>query len=1035
MRPTRYENFHKHDHLSNLVVADSVAKPDDYIERYKELGMQGYSLCNHGILMNYGEAYYKAKSNGFKPIFAVEAYMRVSRESKTMNHQLIIAKNNDGRKELNALLSKAWVERLYNKRNPIYLDELLNLNPNNFILTTTCIDSVMSKHGDEATEWYLEPLINHFGKENIYLEMQYHVWQPQIEYNQRLLKYRDKYDLKLFFATDSHHVSPQDVEFRTIMQESKGLFYSDDPENSFWLDVPDIDTIYDRFAQQGVLTEDDVTEAINSTIEVFDKIDNIELSTEIKMPSLYPDKTHEEKVDILKKLIVELWKEESKKVPVENHPIYKREIAHEFKIIKDTKMEDYFLFNYEIIRRGKEKHGLQLTQTGRGSAPSMYLNKLFGFTDVDRIDATVKMFPERFMSVERILEVKSLPDIDFNMVADEPAVKASIEILGEGHVYPMIALGTYQDSGAFHLYGKAKGVPPKARDEVGKNLDSYKNSDEYGDMIQKSKKYVGVFESISIHPCAYLLYDEDIASEVGLIKTTNTDGEEFTMALIDSYYSDVFKFLKNDYLKVTVYKILYNVAQITEPLPSVSDLVKYSVENPDIWKIYEDGMTATLNQTSTDSARPQVMWYKPKTIAELSHFVAGIRPSFQSMKKRLFDREDFSYGIPEFDKLLQSSDNFILYQENIMAVLQYAGFPSGETYSLLKQIAKKRGNFELIKERFFKGFMKKARIERQEVEYVWRIIEDAVGYGFNSSHSYSVAVDSLYGAYYKHKYPVEYFSVILEIYKKDKTIAPQIFSELEYFGLRVKPLEFGKSRAEFYADGNDIYRGTSSVKGVNKNTGELLYQISKLVKEDADFVDVLLLCEENKVSKSDIHKLIHVGYFRKYGGSRYLLNIWERYYGQIKPPSKDKAFKVDGVKRSRETRLSNLYEAIKDMNKEENITPLELVRFEYGLFNQLESRHKDFSNRDYIVLDTLTKYKNAVVKVQALKSGKIVNVTVKSAYFYDDNGKPKLLKGDVIRIHRAQKEEINKPVTIDGEEVWRPSGEFKHFLYTWNKFN
>ena len=132
------------------------------------------------------------------------------------------------------------------------------------------------------------------------------------------------------------------------------------------------------------------------------------------------------------------------------------------------------------------------------------------------------------------------------MVSDEPVVKASIDILGEGHVYPMIALGTYQDSGAFHLYGKAKGVTPKARDEVGKNLDSYKNSDEYGDMIKKSKKYVGVIESISIHPCAYLLYDEDIASEVGLIKTANAEGEEFTMALIDSYYSDVFKFLKND---------------------------------------------------------------------------------------------------------------------------------------------------------------------------------------------------------------------------------------------------------------------------------------------------------------------------------------------------------------------------------------------------------------------------------------------------------------------------------------------------------
>jgi DNA polymerase III alpha subunit len=1034
MRPTRYENFHKHDELSNLVVPDSIAKPSQYIKRYKELGMKGYSLCNHGILMNYGEAYYEAKKSGFKPIFAVEAYVWVDKEATRMNHQLIIAKNNDGRKELNALLSKAWSERMFNKRNPIYLEEILQLNPDNFILTTTCIDSILSKHGDEAVEWYLKPLVNHFGSDNIYLEMQYHVWQPQIEYNQRLLKYKEEFGLKLFFATDSHYVYPEDAEYRTIMQESKGIFYEDDPENSFWLDVPDINTIYERFEKQGVLSEEQVTEAIESTIEVFEKIDNIELGTHIKMPSLYPEKSHEEKIQILKDLVIKLWREESKHIPKDKINLYKKQIAHEFKIIEKTKMEDYFLFNYEIMKLAKEKYSLKQTKTGRGSGVSFILNKILGFTDIDRISSTVQMYPERFMSVERIIETVSLPDFDFNMVSDEPVVKASIDILGEGHVYPMIALGTFKEASAFHLYSKAKGVPPKTREEIGKNLDSYINSSEYGDMVRKSREYMGVTESVSIHPCAYLLYDDDIASEVGLIKTTNTEGKQFTMALIDSYYSDVFKFLKNDYLKVTVYDIIYKVAELTEPIPSVADLIKYSEENPEIWKIYEDGVTATLNQTATDSARPQVMWYKPKTIAELSHFVAGIRPSFQSMKKKLFDRVEFSYGIPEFDKLLESSDNFILYQENIMAVLQYAGFPSGETYSLLKQIAKKRGDFEAIKERFFKGFMEKANIERDEVEYVWKVIEDAVGYSFNASHSYSVAVDSLYGAYYKHKYPVEYFSVILEIYKKDKTVAPQIFSELEYFNLKVNPLEFGKSRAEFYAIGREIYRGTSSVKGINKNTGNLLYDISKLVKENDDFVDVLNLCDEHNVSKSDIHKLIHVGYFKKYGGSRYLLNIWGMYYGEIKPPSKDKAFKIQGVKRSRETRFANLYEQISKLDKEENITPLELVRFEYGLFNQLESRHTQFHAKDYIVLDTLTKYKNAVVKIQSLKTGKIVNVTVKSAYFYDDNGKPKLKKGDVIRIHRSKKEELNKPVNINGEEVWKPSGEFKNYLYTWVKF-
>lgn len=1034
-RPTKWENIHKHDMLSNLVVPDSTAQPHQYLERYKELGMTAYSLCNHGILMNYGVAYDLAVSNGLKPIFAVEAYIYKDRTSERMNHQLIIAKNNEGRKELNRLLSYAWENNFYNRRNPIYLEDLLNLNKDNFIITTTCIDSFLSRHGDEAVEWYLEPVIEHFGKENVYIEMQYHDAEIQAEYNRRLLKYKEKYGLKLFFASDSHYVYEHEKELRTLFQQSKGVFYDDDHENTFWLDVPSIDMIYDRFAQQGVLSEEEVTEAILSTTEIVERCEDIILNKDIKMPTLYPDKTHEQKLELLKKVIIKEWNKEKVNIDPSLHKLYSQEILREFAIIQKTAMEDYFLFNYNIVQKAKNDYNLRLTRTGRGSAVSFYLNKLFGFTDIDRIASTIQMYPERFMSIERILETVSLPDIDFNMVEDEPIVQASKDILGEEHVYPMIALGTLKDSSAWQVYGRAYNIPPKTLIEVSKNIDDYRSNPDYAEMIEKSEDLQGVVDSVSIHPCAYLLYPEDIKSEVGLIKTIDTNKVVRTLALIDSYYSDVYKFLKNDYLKVTVYKIIYGVADKTEPVPSVKELLEFanSEEGKGMWKIYEDGMTVTLNQVSTDSAVPQVMWYKPKTIAELSHFVAGIRPSFKSMKQKLFDREEFSYGIPEFDKLLETSDNFILYQENIMAVLQYAGFPAGESYGLLKQIAKKKGNFELIKQRFYDGFMNASGLDVNEVSRVWQIIEDSVGYGFNSSHSYSVSVDSLYGAYYKYKYPAVYFSVIMEQFKK-KPIFQRIVGELKYFGLEHGSLKFGVSRSSYFSIDNVIYRGTSSVKSVSGTTGDRLYEIYHSTKdiESMDFVDLLMLLDEHKISKAEILKLIYADYFSMYGGSQYLKNVWVHYYGEVKPTEGQKPFKVFGIKeKGRPARLESLREILSGMDKEEQISDLELIRNEYEMFGQLDRTYEKFTKRDFLVVDTLTKYTNAIVKIQSIRSGKITEVTVRKRYFYDENKKARMKKGDIIRVQRVANEEINHPVEQNGETKWIPSGTFKNFLYTW----
>ena len=137
------------------------------------------------------------------------------------------------------------------------------------------------------------------------------------------------------------------------------------------------------------------------------------------------------------------------------------------------------------------------------------------------------------------------------------------------------------------------------------------------------------------------------------------------------------------------------------------------------------------------------MRYKPKNLTELSAFVAGIRPAFQSKVNDLLDRHHFDYGIPALDALLQTPEmtsSFILYQEQMMKVLQYAGFSAPESYASIKAIAKKHPEKVLpLKARFLEGFAEQLMkedtpedIAHETSEQVWTIISDACGYGFNS---------------------------------------------------------------------------------------------------------------------------------------------------------------------------------------------------------------------------------------------------------------------------------------------------------------
>jgi DNA polymerase III alpha subunit len=716
-------------HYSNIVTLDVIVKPEDYMKRAKELGHKIYFTTEHGYNGNIYEALTLAEKYDLKVVSGMEAYYVPDRKEKDKSnyHLVLIALNMEGYKDLNYLLSESNVSGFYYK--PRIDDELLfSINPNNIIVTTACVAGrLREEQGRE--EWILK-MKNYF-KDNFYLEVQAHPCQVQANYNKMILYYHNKYNIPIIHANDSHYIFPEEAKYRNMFLKAKGINYPE--EDDFILDYPDSDTLIKRYKEQGILNDKQIQEALNNTL-IFDKAEKLDINKEIKMPIISNTPLKE-----LKSILNNAWLEERKNIPQSEWKKYLKEIREETKVVEDTNMAEYFLLNYYIIKNSVEKYNGVITKTGRGSAPSFYINKLLGFTNIDRISAPITLFPSRFMSKTRILESHSLPDIDFNCADTEPFYEASKELLGEDGCWWMLAYKPLQVSSGFRLWCKANDLNINDYNAVAMDLaelskikKSYTESNYYKDekwkkLIDDSQHFVGVIESIAQHPCSTLLMDKAISREVGLIKAGN-----IICANITSYESDNYKFLKNDLLTVSVWSLINDTCKLAGiNTPSIAELNSKLDEKT--WEIYEKGLTCSINQADSDYATGLVKTYKPHSVAEMSAFVACIRPGCASLLQDFIHRRPYTTGVEKLDELLIDGAHRMIYQELIMKYLIWLGVKEDDSYGIIKKIAKKKfkdNELKELKDKLLKGWIKQVG-KQDHFEESWQIVEDAARYSFN----------------------------------------------------------------------------------------------------------------------------------------------------------------------------------------------------------------------------------------------------------------------------------------------------------------
>lgn len=1071
-------NYHKHTSLSNRYMKDSPLLPIDYWNELKaRYGDKPciYTTVEHGWAGNYFKQYddlgkfNKKNGTNIRWIYGAEAYWVKDRhESDRSNcHIVLLARTDKGRKAINKILSIANKDGYY-ARPRIDLELIDQLPYDDVMITTACV-AFWNKYDDIAN------IVRHIAESfpHFYLEVQAHDTPEQKELNWRIIQISEELNVPIIAGCDSHVITESQMLDRDELLKSGNIHYED--EDGWYMDYPTYDVLFERFKQQGVLTDAQIKTAINNTNVLFE-FEDIKLDRSLKVPVIKElrNKTQEERNHILEQILKDEWFLQKADINKDKLQQYYQEIKHDIGEIEACNMADYFILSYMVMKRGQEKYGGILTPSGRGSAVSMYLNKLLRLTKVDKVNSPVLMYSERFLTKERVLDSHTPPDIDNNVSDRQPFIQAQRDLVGELGTYDLLALGTLKFKAAWKMYARAYNVESDTANEVSKQIDRYETAKKhaedgetvdihkyiepkYQELVDGCKKYLGIYDTAKGHSCGCLCYEGDIESDIGIsLCKSEATGKEVLVANIESGTIDAFGYLKQDYLIVDSIGLTYDIYKEAgiEPF-TVNQLLEKIAHDDATWQIYADGYTQCVNQCEQPKSTQKVMRYKPKNIAELTQFIAAIRPSFQSMYQTFEQRQHFDYGIKALDDLLQDeycSSSFILYQESLMKVLGFAGFPISETYTIIKAISKKKDYIiKDAKPKFIKNFAQ-AILDTGETDddnkaheladKVWTIIENSAAYGFNSAHAYCMAIDSVTIAYLKAHYPLEFYKCVLQRFtdKGEKDKVALIKQEMLKRGYKLKDIQFGDDNRAFNIDrsNNCIVQTIASIKDMPKSAPEALYVLGKSdIKNRAALYQALM--DDPRINKKAIEILFHLGYFNKFAQPNRLIAEYEIYQKYISAKVLTKSSFDDimidvirpccGKETEKQFREIDNKALITALIKQANIKPTTIVdrikwQLEYLGYCTVNDPNSD--PNDWLVLDVKTTgYGTVYCTLYNLCYG--AERTYRASKKFWTNHQ--LSKGDAIRAVLQEKNKMKK----DENGEWVKLSETYQEMKVWKK--
>ncbi len=844
----KFSHLHSHTQFSML---DGAANIKDMLKKAADHDMPAAAITDHGNMFGVPLFVAEAQKNGIKPIIGSEFYVTPNkmsdRENRTRYHQVLLAKNMTGYKNLAKLCSLGYIDGLYYK--PRIDKEVLEQYSEGLIATTCCIASeinqtIIKKGEDEAKkifEWYL----NLFG-EDYYIELQRHGLKDQDRCNEVLLKWAKEYNVKVIATNDSHYVNKEDSEAHDILlalqtnadlNDPNRFRFTDDNNNlnpEFYLKTPE--EMQELFS--------DVPEALDNTNEIVDKCEDIKLRSELLLPSFRIPPEYSSMDDYLRYLTYEGAKKRYGELTAD----VSQRIEHELNIIEKMGFAGYFLivqgFTSEATKRGV------FVGPGRGSAAGSVVAYCIGIINIDPMKYDLLF--ERFLNPERVNPPDI--DIDFDDVGRQAVIDYVVEEYGRENVSQIVTYGTMKAKTAIRDVGRVLGVPLAEVNRISKlfperpGLDTFdkvlnpeKNPDTYKEIedvfndpepnIRKMMRFARTLEGSArqtgIHAAGVIIAPGRVYDYVPVALSKEKD----VITQYDGPNAEMCGLLKMDFLglkTLSVLKTAFNY--VKENHGKEYNLNNIPLEDEKTFELYQKAETVGTFQFESDGMRKYLKDLKPTTIDDLIAMNALYRPGpMQFIPEYIackHGRQDVVYPHPMLEKVLKPTYGIMVYQEQIMQVAQVmAGYTLGEADLLRRAMGKKKVDVMAKQREIFVSRAIKNEVDKKTAEEVFEKMEFFAGYGFNKSHSAAYSVVAYQTAFMKANYPAEYMAAVLTHNMGDIKKVSQFIEECQRMGIPVDPPNVNTGAGSFVVHNERVQYGMEAIKGVGSNAVANLVEV------------------------------------------------------------------------------------------------------------------------------------------------------------------------------------------------------------------
>ena len=922
-----FVHLHVHTEFSLL---DSSCKIRDLVEKVKDLGMDSIAITDHGVMYGCIEFYKVCKQYGIKPIIGCEIYVaNKSMHNKNYDndnftsHLVLLVKNEVGYKNLIKIVSTAFLEGFYYK--PRIDIEFLREHSEGIIALSACLSGGISKYilrNDISSAKKLVSTYKDIFGEDFYLELQNHGIEAQSKVNNYLIEFSKEFSVELVATNDVHYINKSDSEAHDVLiciqtastvEQSNRMRYEGE---EFYLKSPD--EMYSLFNMN--------KDALKNTIKIRDKcnfeynfgqsifpkyITDVKLSsfeylrrlcyfgTISKYEEFKDDLIRFEKIDILNdEQFIELLNSIESYEDERRKKLLKR-LNYELNLINSMGFSDYFLIVWDFIKFSNE--AMIPTGPGRGSVAGSMVAYVLNITKIDPIE--YGLIFERFLNPERI----SMPDIDSDFCNERrgEVIEYVKNKYGEKNVSHIITFGTMAAKACIRDVGRAMNYSYAEVDKVAKMIPSmlnitiglallynhdldalYRNDLRIKKLIDISKKLEGLPRHTSIHAAGIIISPYNLMDLVPVQKSENIMVTQFPMANIEEL-----GLLKMDFLGLRTLTVINGcINMISENKKKYIDIDKISFSDPEIFNMFSQGDTCGIFQFESIGMTNFMKELKPTSFEDIIAGISLYRPGPMEQIPNYIRNKNYpkeiKYLTKQLEKILDVTYGIIVYQEQVMEIVQkLSGYSLGRS-DLVRRVMAKKKHAEMEKER--KNFVYgnedenilgcvKNGIDENIANKIFDQMSQFASYAFNKSHAAAYAVVSYETAYLIKYYKSEYVCSLLNsvINNTDKVSEYMKFSE----GLNIKIHSpcVNNSYKKFVVKGEDIFFGLYAIKNLGDSACDKIVGFREKHGKFKDEQEFFRVCVKNSINRKSIECIIKSGALDVFNVPReVLLNNFER---------------------------------------------------------------------------------------------------------------------------------------------------------------